>query len=102
MSLSPSSHIVNILIHLCLEIAYGHVSRRIDTGFEIRVWRATETLAVELRTVMMMPQAVDDARRDDRSRCEGGENFHAETALRSGRIFMSTPLNIFEKIFMRW
>ena len=30
----------------------------------------------------MMPQAVDDARRDDRSRCEGGENFHAETALR--------------------
>ena len=81
MSLSPSSHIVNILIHLCLEIAYSHVPRRIDTGLEIRTRLASETLTVELRTVMMMPQAVDDTRRDDRSCRKGGENLHAETAL---------------------
>ena len=29
----------------------------------------------------MMPQAVDDTRRDDRSCRKGGENLHAETAL---------------------
>ena len=35
IGLPPSSHFINILIHLCLEITDGHISRCIYAGLEV-------------------------------------------------------------------
>ena len=52
-SLPPHSHIVYLPVHLRLEIADGHIPRRIHAGLEIWVRRPVETLAVELRGMVV-------------------------------------------------
>ena len=101
MVLPPHSHIIDFTVHLCLETTDGHIPRCIDPSLMYGRGGPPETLAVELRGMAVMVDAVRDTRRDYRTCGEGGKDFVPSPRCASGRVFMTTSLKILEKSFIR-